>query len=124
MALNYANLADTAERLIEENGRSMILRKGGEVLSDPAAPWDPDTTTGDIALTVIGVIVDYENDAIDGQLVMRGDKRLLVAENSVDDNQIELFDRVTDESQDWKIVEVTTWKPGDTRIFYDLQLRK
>ena len=131
MALNYTRMAATAERLIEENGRSLTLVKSGEVLEVPAEPWGPDTTTDEITITVIGAIVDFENEAQDGTLIMRGDKRCLIAHDSVvdaagssDPTDIEKFDRLTDGGVDWKIVEVTTWQPGDTRIFYDLQLRK
>lgn len=130
MALNYANLANTAERLIEENGRSLTLIKGGEVVADVNKPYGPDTTTGDLSYTVIGVIVEFENEAFDGTLIMRGDKRALVAHNSVVDEagagsvEIEKFDRLLDGLVDWKIENVISWQPGDTRIFYDLQLRK
>jgi len=124
MALNYTRLATTAERLIEENGRSVTLLKGGEVVSDPAKPWRDDSTTGDLSLTVIGAIVNYDYDEIDGDLIKRGDKRLLIAQNSVSANEIETFDRVLDGGVDWKIQDTKVWEPGDTRIFYDLQLRK
>lgn len=124
MALNYTRLATTAERLIEENGRSVTLLKGGEVVSDPAKPWRDDSTTGDLSLTVIGAIVNYDYDEIDGDLIKRGDKRLLIAQNSVSANEIETFDRVLDGGVDWKIQDTKVWEPGDTRIFYDIQLRK
>ena len=131
MALNYTNLANTAERLIEDNGRSLTLLKGGEVVSNPCKPYGPDATTGDLSYSVIGVIIEFENEAFDGTLIMRGDKRALVAHNSVLDEatgsqsvEIEKFDRLLDGLVDWKILDVISWQPGDTRIFYDLHLRK
>lgn len=129
MALNYTRLANTAERLIEENGRDLVLVRGSEALAAPAEPWGPDLVTGETRFTVTGVIVMYENEAFDGTLIMRGDMRALVAENSVleesgGSTEIEKFDRLLDGDVDWKIMDVTVWKPGNTRIFYDLQLRK
>ena len=131
MALNYTRLAATAERLIEENGRILSLIKGGEVVANPCKPYGPDAVTGDLSYDVIGVIVMFENEAFDGTLIMRGDKRALVAHNSVVEEAtgtqsvvIEKFDRLLDGLEDWKIIDVTSWQPGDTRIFYDLQLRK
>ncbi len=130
MALNYTRLADTAERLIEENGRTLTVLKGGEVVANPCKPYGPDATTGDLSYDLIGVIINFENEAFDGTLIMRGDMRCLLAHNSVvavagsGSVEIERFDRLLDGTEDWKIENVIKWEPGDTRIFYDLQLRK
>lgn len=129
MALNYENLANTAERLIEENGRDLTLIKGSETVADPTKPWREDLVAGETRFTIKGVIVRYDNEDIDGTLIKRGDRQALVAHNSVEDEStgsviIEKFDRVLDGGVDWKIIEVTSWEPGDTRIFYDMQLRQ
>ena len=128
--VNFVSLAATAERLIEANGRSMQLTKrGGTTPLDPAEPWRGDTTTGDTVFSVIAVEVEFENEDFDGTLVRRGDKKMLVAANSVDDASsgavdIEEFDEVLDGAKIWRIEQVNAIIPGPTRIMYELQVRK
>ena len=129
--VNYVSLANLAERLIEENGRTFTLVQAGETAVDPAKPYGPDTTAGQTRHTVLGVITEFENEDIDGTLIRRGDKRCLIAHNSIVDVAsgtesliIEEFDTLEDGTEVWKIEGVETIHPGDTRIMYDLQLRK
>lgn len=129
--VNFVSLANTAERLIEENGRTLTLVRAGETAADPAMPWRADTTAGETRLDVIGVISEFKNEDFDGTLVRRGDKMALVAHNSVADEAsgsdsviIEEFDRLLDAGAEWKILGVEPIHPGSTRIMYILQLRK
>lgn len=129
MALNYTQLRTTAERLIEDNGRSMTLtqRDTGNPI-DPNKPWRGSTGASDVSVSVIGVFIDYETDLIDGEIIMRGDKRVLVAAKSVSDASpsnlnLEEYDFLVDGSVSWEIVKVDTVEPGSDRILYDLQVR-
>ena len=129
--VNYVSLARTAERLIEANGRTFTLVRVGETAVDPAKPYGPDTSAGESRHTVLGVIVDFDNEDIDGQVIRRGDKQCLIAHNSIVDVAsgsesivIEEFDSLEDGTEVWKIAGVKTVNTGYTRIMYDLQLRK
>ena len=132
MALNYANFRTTAERLIEENGRdvSLVRRDQGNPV-DSAKPWRDSTEAATITFIVKGVIIDFEKEDIDGSLVRRGDKRVLISAKSVSDEGgsaanliIEDYDHVLDAGVRWKIKDVNLIEPGDTRIMYDLQIRQ
>ncbi len=132
MAFNYANFRTLAERLIEENGRdfSLVRRDQGNPV-DSAKPWRDSTEAATITVTVKGVIIEYETEDFDGTLVRRGDKRVLIADKSVIDEGgsaanliIEDYDHILDAGVRWKIENADTIEPGDTRIMYDLQVRK
>ncbi len=132
MALNYANFRTLAERLIEENGRdiSLVRRDQGNPV-DSAEPWRASTEAATITVVVKGVIIEFETEDFDGTLVRRGDKRVLISDKSVIDEGggatnliIEDYDHVLDAGVRWKIINADTIEPGDTRIMYDLQVRK
>lgn len=132
MALNYANFRTLAERLIEENGRNITLvrRDQGNPV-DSAKPWRDSTEAATITFIVKGVIIDFDKEDIDGSLVRRGDKRVLISDKSVSDEGgsaanliIEDYDHILDAGVRWKIKEVNLIEPGDTRIMYDLQIRQ
>jgi hypothetical protein len=133
MAINYTRFRAVAERLIEENGRSMSLRRMDQGNpADPLRPWRASDGDDNIALTVIGVFIDFDLEDIDGTLVKQGDKRVLVAATSVEDaaevgmdfDEVEDFDSLFDGSENWKIVKVNVIEPGTLRILYDIQVRK
>ena len=132
MALNYANFRTVAERLIEENGRdlSLVRRDQGNPV-DSAKPWRDSTEAATITVIVKGVIIDFDKEDVDGSLVRRGDKQVLISDKSVIDEggsaanlKIEDYDEVLDAGVRWKIIQANTIEPGDTRIMYDLQVRQ
>lgn len=132
MALNYTRFRALAERLIEENGRTLqLVRKDQGNPTDPAKPWRGSTGADDITFDVIGVFIDFEKDDVDGTIVKRTDKRILVADKSVGDEggsaanlNIEDYSDVLDGSTRYRIVNPTVIEPGNQRIMYDLQVRQ
>ena len=132
MALNYTRFRALAERLIEENGRTMTLvRKDQGNPTDPAKPWRGSTGADDITFDVIGVAIDFEADEVDGTLVLRTDKRILVAAKSVTDEggsatnlNIEEYSDILDGGTRYAIVNPMVIEPGNQRIMYDLQVRQ
>lgn len=132
MALNYTRLRQTAERLIEENGRVLTLvRKDQGNPVDPAKPWRASTEESEITVDVIGVFIEYEKDEVDGTLVLRGDKRILVADKSVTDEggsasnlNIEDYSDIVDDGTRYRIINPAILEPGSLRMLYDLQVRQ
>lgn len=129
MALDYANFQLLAERLINENGRSLTLvrRDQGNPVS-PTEPWRASTDASEISFPVLGVFIEYEKEDVDGTLVKRGDKRLLVAAKDIEDTapaneNVEDYDEVVDGGESWRIMDVNVIEPGATRILYDIQVR-
>jgi hypothetical protein len=129
MALNYTKFQLLAERLIGENGRTVTLvRRDQNNPIDIDKPWRGSTGASDISFDLIGVIIEYDKEDIDGTLVRISDQRLLIAAKDIEDvmpanELIEDYDEVIDGSVHWKIVKVGTVKPGAVRIMYDIQLR-
>lgn len=132
MALNYTSLRATAERLIEENGRTLTLvRKDQGNPVDPAKPWRASTGAAEITVDVIGVVLEFEKDEVDGTLVLKTDKRVFVADKSVVDEggsaanlKIEDYSDLVDGTTRYRIINPTTIEPGGQRIYYDLQVRQ
>ncbi len=132
MALNYTNFRTLAERLIEENGRDLsLVRRDQDNPSDPAKPWRDSTEAATITFIVKGVIIDFDKEDVDGSLVRRGDKMVLIADKSVIDEGgsaanliIEDYDEIRDAGVRWKILDANLIQPGDTRILYILHARQ
>ncbi|HNQ99662.1 MAG TPA: hypothetical protein PKN52_06650, partial [Trueperaceae bacterium] len=121
----YTNASDLAARLIAKKGRPLILRRREDAVpSDPARPWAVDRG-GVHDHQMYGVVLDYHKKNIDGELIKRGDKRVLVAASEL---VIEpaprdlVFER--DGSDEWTVVSVEVLRPGETSILYTLQIRR
>lgn len=130
--VNYANLKSLAERLIEANGRTLTLvRRDQGNPAVTAQPWRASTEAAEISFDVKGVFTEFEKEDFDGSLVRRGDKRVLVSDQSVLDEsagaanlKIEDYDHILDGGVRWKILSVELIQPGPTRIFYDIHVRQ
>lgn len=124
MALDYAALATVSQTLIEANGRSVTLVKVSEVPLTPAQPWRGNTTTETLSV-VTAVMMDYEKEDVDGDLVRAGDQIAVVAEKSAPSADIEDYELLRDdENQEWKIINVDKIRPGPTTLVFLIQLRK
>jgi hypothetical protein len=130
--VDFNSMRNLAERLIEENGRTLtVTRSDKENDADSAKPWRGTTGAGEISVDVLGVFVEFEKEDFDGTLVRRGDKRVLIAAKSVEDEsgnasniQIEDYDYLFDNNVRWKILAANLIEPGPVRIFYDVQVRQ
>ncbi len=130
--VDYASFRNLAERLIEANGRDLsLVRRDQDNPTDPAKPWRDSTEAATITVIVKGVFIEFEKEDFDGSLVRRGDKRVLIADKSIIDEGgsaanliIEDYDELVDAGVRWKIINADTIEPGDTRIMYDLHVRK
>lgn len=126
MSLRHAKFATLAERLIEKNGRTLDLKRQSSTPSDAAKPWRGGQATYAEEVDVIGVVVEYDEEEIDGDIIRRGDKRALVAVNSLPEvgrPDLTKFHNLFDGTSVYSIVNVSVIEPGAVRIMYDIQLR-
>jgi hypothetical protein len=77
---------------------------------------------------VVGVFIDFDKEDVDGTIVKRGDKRVLISAKDIDDEapanpNIEDYDIITDGSINWRIMNSNIIEPGNLRIMYDLHAR-
>lgn len=119
--VDQARLAQVAKRLIESNGRSVEFRVKPGTLKDAAQPWLGKAAAGSTS-SVICVFVDYRASEIDGSIVQREDRRLLVAGESIAFVPSTDYE-VIDGAVVWQVVNVQQVQPGSVEIMYDLQVR-
>jgi hypothetical protein len=128
MAIDYAALAGDVKQLIEDNGREVDLILHSEAPADSQKPWRGRDDSNDTTITATAILVEYEEDEIDDQLVRRGDQRCLLAATSanVAGQDIKSFDTLDDSGVTgiWHIINVNPVQPGDTLVVYDIQLRR
>jgi len=122
--VDYASLAITAQRLIDANGRDISLVKQDQTSADPAKPWRANAGNPTTLGPLKAVIVPYDAADVDGQLVRRGDKVAYVAAADTDPSEVETFDVLVDGGSNWKIQDVQTLDPGNTRVVYIIQIRR
>lgn len=112
----YGSLADTAKKLIADKGRTVTLRSGSPV-------YDPitDTMTGGTTDTEVkAVFTAFRSDEVDGTLIQRGDKKVIVDAKAAPQSG----DAIIDGTTQYEIVDVMEVQPGEPTIIYKLQARK
>jgi hypothetical protein len=122
MAINYARLAQVAQRLIDENGRALTITLRPRTPVDLTKPWNGPNIAASASITVTGVIGDDTEVDAKGDLVRNGQKLAYIAALDTDPALIEQYDVLTDGSDRWKIQKVDNVAPGPTRLVYVLTL--
>lgn len=129
-AIDYAELAEDAQGLIEDNGRLCTFARIGLTPADADKPWrapstDPMAASPSLSLTAIAVIVPDEREPEKKEIARRSTATLYVAHNSfatpVPD--ISTFDTVDDGDITWTIEKIEPIKPGTVTIIYTMYLR-
>lgn len=113
----YADMADTADEMISEFGRDITIhRKQSGTFSASANGFIGGSTALDIPAKA--VFTKFRDSQIDGEMVKRTDKRVLVT-RAVQKNDI-LIDGTTK----YTVVDVETVQPGSLPLIYKAQARK
>lgn len=128
MGLNFTRLAQVADRLIGENGRTVTLVKLDRDAEASSSPWrGPDPATPVEELTVTAVLVDAADFGFVstdlGNTIDRSSRKIaLVAALDVPNTNLEEFDLMRDGDDVWKIVTVRELQPGTTTVLYQIEL--
>ena len=125
MAIDYAHLALVAQRLINDNGRSLTITLRSRAPADPTKPWNGPSLAANATTTinVVGVIGMHEEYDPHPDLVRSGDKQAYISALDTDPSLVEHFDILDDGDDRWKIDKVDLIAPGPTRVIYLLKLR-
>lgn len=134
MAVDYTELAAIATELIEDNGRSVELRKKSRTVTDPAKPWRGTSTTPIATVTATAVVFDVTDEQIaleatredDRELILRGDKMAVIPASALAGSaatNLVGYDTFVDGVDVYQIVNVETVKPGPTTLIYILTLK-
>lgn len=110
----HIRLAATAKRLIAAHGRDMAL----VTITNSGTGWNP--TQGETTQAIIGVQSKFSASEIDGELIRKDDKLILISADVVP----ALTQRLRDGSTDYSIINIVEIQPGETACLYKLQVRK
>jgi hypothetical protein len=119
--MSYTTTASNALRMINEKGRSITVSVPSGQSYDPAT----DTfTAGTPSTTVVkGVFTEFALHDVDGEKVLRTDKRILIAASALG-SAPDTGASITDGSTVYKVVHTEVIQPGDTAILYMVQVRR
>ena len=121
MAFKYSKLQRTADKLLKKFGKRITISSGS------ASYYDVDTSENITAPVSIdngtGVVLDYGSDEIDGTIIIKGHKKLLLsAANGT--NKPKVGDTVNN-GEEWTVVNpIKEIKPADTVVMYICGLKK
>jgi len=130
--VDYAVLADTANRLITANGRSVTLSILDKTPADAAKPWrgpaDPRSSETTKAVTAAFVppsgLASLGFAARDDELVKRADEVALASLGSGDTTDLTLYNELVEGSDRWRISQVMRLKPGAATVLYAMVLNR
>lgn len=117
----YSDMATTAQEMIAEFGRLIILRVNNEGVYDPVTDVTTGASTSDAA--VKAVFTDFKEKDIDGTLIVRGDKQVLLAASDLAQAP-ETNDILVDGLDEYRVIEIMSIQPGDQALIYKVQVRK
>lgn len=115
----YTNMAATALKQINDKGRNLSL------VSDAGSSYDPDTDTfteETETSSFKGLVTVFKSSDIDGEMILRDDKRILIAAESI--SKPNNGDKITDGSVTYTVVNTEEVKPGDVAVLYMVQVRR
>lgn len=120
--VNYTRIASTAQRLINDNGRDVSLKRISRTPGDSNKPWRGPAAAEE-SFTVKAVVFPYEEKDVDGSIVRLGDKRMYVAANALG-QEMATMDAVEDGGVRYRIVVANIIAPGAVSVVYEIQLRR
>lgn len=116
MTFDYSSIQSTGLNLINKFGRDAVLKRVTEGTYNPSTG----AITGDAITseTVKAVFTNYNESQIDGSIVQRGDRLILVSAKDITEP------KTNDLIAGWKIISNEIIQTGDTPLIYKLQVRK
>lgn len=120
MAFDYDVAAATALRLLTNFGTDFTLTRTALAAGDD--PFDPGTET-DTAYTVKGVLLDYDDRAMDGTIIRVGDRRAYIAASGLAVTP-RIGDALTAVSEVYSVVNAKPLNPAGTAVVHELQVRR
>jgi hypothetical protein len=133
---DYAKLAATAKRLIEQNGRPVTLYKANREPADPAQPWrgvdlgsaptgaDGGGRISNVKAAFVPVRgTSLGQDATEGPEGLQRDieQSVLIAATSLPaGSDLSAYDTLLDGGRIWRIYSIGKLAPGTTTLIWDL----
>jgi hypothetical protein len=115
----YSDLAADANALIVEFGASASLARVTPGVYDPATGT---TTPTEVVQPVRAVVFDYDRKAIDGTLILQGDKQAYMSAVGV--TPPAAGDVLTWQGSPYNVIAVKPLAPAGVDTLHELQVRK
>jgi hypothetical protein len=113
----YIRSQNTADRLISKFGANVTITKK----TNTGDAWDPTQTL--TTQTVKAAVLNFNKSNVDGTLVLADDKLVYITAKDLDFD-IEKEHTITINNVNHSIVNLNTFKPADTVVYYEAQARK
>lgn len=114
--MDYNRLADTALRLLTKYGQSVTVTNITTGAYDPNTGTQSTTTS---TSTPKGLLTQHRAQDVDGTMIMRGDKKLLLDASAA----IKTDDTVTVNNTVYTVVGLNEIKPAATRVLWICNVR-
>lgn len=118
MSYDYAPIAATALRLLQNFGQSITLVRVSGESTDPVTGVV--TSGADASVTTTGIMKMYPQKMIDGTRILATDREMVLS----NEHTPVATDQVRIGTEDWTIVDIKTISPAGTDLVYFVQVRK
>lgn len=130
--VDYNRLAQTASRLIKNNGRSISFLKLSEIVNDPSKPWNGPGAGGETALALNGVFVPPNAVRQFGLSALGEGTELIdlvaMSEQIIitfpAENNLREYTSVLDRAVRWGILGLQILRPGDVTVLAFVGVRR
>jgi hypothetical protein len=115
-------LVESVTALLQDFGRDYTVTRLNRAAYDPATGTvtrDPPTTDAPGAYGIRGVFINYEDKYVDGTVIQRGDRRLLIRASDAGEEP-----RIGDVVDGLQILDVRAIAPNGIAIAWSCQTRK
>lgn len=124
---DFTRLAAVAKRLIDKNGRTVLVVKQGDTPQDSDQPWRgqgtyPINSVSGKAVFVSEASLGYT--ARDKDNVKRADMVALFAAANDTGESLETYDVILDGGVTWQILKTELLQPADTRVLYIFEVSR
>ena len=134
MAFDYSGLLAVADTLIVDFGRPMTLRRNSRTPADAGKPWAvvSDSATDIQSIAATGVFLSPKRSAFDAVTagvgvglsnVEQKTARVLVQALATLPEEMGREWKVDDGSRTFEVLSSKPIKPGDTLLYYDLEVK-
>jgi len=116
MSFNYTALQNSAGALLQKFGRQLTFTRTADGAYDATTGQKTQTTT---TFTKYACVFDYSAEELTLDNIEAGDRRVLAEGHSY-----QVGDRVSLDSQNYRVVAVSNIQPASTILACNLQVRK
>lgn len=127
MATDYSGFVALAQRLIENNGRSVTMQRHSAGVADPSKPWKgPGVPTIDLTKNVQAVFLpaggnSFGKNFISSELLERCEQVCMVAPTDI---SLEGFTAILDNGSRWQIEWGQVLRPGPVIVLYAFGVKR